>query len=52
MAWHPGQQQTRETDDRTTLHRDVAAYPARFALVKRRHVDLMRVCSDACRRAR
>ncbi|WP_018784010.1 hypothetical protein [Micromonospora sp. CNB394] len=31
---------------------DVAAYPARFALVKRRHVDLMRVCSDACRRAR
>ncbi|WP_431943369.1 hypothetical protein [Micromonospora marina] len=31
---------------------DVAAYPARFALVKRRHVDLMRVCNDACRRAR
>ncbi|MEU8068739.1 MULTISPECIES: hypothetical protein [unclassified Micromonospora] len=31
---------------------DVAAYPARFALVKRRHVDLMRVCSDGCRLAR
>ncbi|MCW3844972.1 hypothetical protein ONA70_33380 [Micromonospora yasonensis] len=30
---------------------DGVAYPARFALVKRRHVDLMRVCSDACRRA-
>ncbi|GGR95557.1 hypothetical protein GCM10010169_45150 [Micromonospora fulviviridis] len=30
---------------------DGIAYPARFALVKRRHVDLMRVCSDACRRS-
>jgi hypothetical protein len=29
---------------------DDVAYPAGFALVKRRHVDLMRVCSDACRR--
>ncbi|SCL33863.1 hypothetical protein GA0070624_4842 [Micromonospora rhizosphaerae] len=30
---------------------DRVAYPAGFLLVKRRHVDLMRVCSDACRRA-
>ena len=29
---------------------DGVAYPAGFALVKRRHVDLMRVCSDGCRR--
>ena len=28
---------------------DGVAYSAGFALVKRRHVDLMRVCSDACR---
>jgi hypothetical protein len=31
---------------------DVVAYPAGFTLVKRRHVDLMRVCSDGCRRMR
>ncbi|WP_255292558.1 hypothetical protein [Micromonospora sp. WMMA1996] len=31
---------------------DTAAHPAGVALVKRRHVDLMRVCSDACRDAR
>lgn len=31
---------------------DGAAYPAGFTLVKRRHVDLMRVCGDCCRRAR
>ncbi|MFI7211243.1 hypothetical protein [Micromonospora maritima] len=31
---------------------DTAAHPAGFALVKRRHVDLMRVCSDACRAVR
>ncbi|MFU8871693.1 hypothetical protein [Micromonospora sp. SL4-19] len=30
---------------------DAAAYSAGFTLVKRRHVDLMRVCSDSCRRA-
>ncbi|MEU2611067.1 hypothetical protein ABZ570_05670 [Micromonospora sp. NPDC007271] len=30
---------------------DAVAYPADFTLVKRRHVDLMRVCSDGCRRA-
>ncbi|MEU5726473.1 hypothetical protein [Micromonospora sp. NPDC047738] len=35
-----------------TLPADGVAYPAGFALVKRRHVDLMRVCSDACRRMR
>ncbi|WP_269456356.1 hypothetical protein [Micromonospora auratinigra] len=28
---------------------DAVAYPTGFALVKRRHVDLMRVCSDGCR---
>lgn len=28
-----------------------AAYPADLTLVKRRHIDLMRVCSDGCRRA-
>ncbi|MFU8850814.1 hypothetical protein ACNAW0_07490 [Micromonospora sp. SL1-18] len=30
---------------------DGVAYPADFTLVKRRHVDLMRVCSDGCHRA-
>ncbi|MEV0430250.1 hypothetical protein [Micromonospora sp. NPDC050495] len=30
---------------------DGVAHPAGFALVKRRHVDLMRVCSDGCRGA-
>ncbi|WP_201752771.1 hypothetical protein [Micromonospora rubida] len=27
-----------------------AASPSRPALIRRRHVDLMRVCSDGCRR--
>ncbi|WP_254909679.1 hypothetical protein [Micromonospora sp. NBS 11-29] len=29
-----------------------AAHPTGVTLVKRRHVDLMRVCSDGCRAAR
>ncbi|MGC4892434.1 hypothetical protein [Micromonospora sp. DT31] len=28
---------------------DIAAYPTGLALIRRRHVDLMRVCSDGCR---
>ncbi|MFC4147404.1 putative leader peptide [Micromonospora mangrovi] len=31
---------------------DHVAHPTGFALVKRRHVDLMRVCSAGCRRTR